>query len=66
MTELLNEELPSIPLLEYVTNILPSTYNYIISDFHQLPDFVTAEEFIIHQFELNLFINANDVDRARQ
>ncbi|CAG8786664.1 21248_t:CDS:2, partial [Dentiscutata erythropus] len=24
------------------------------------------EEFIIHQFELNLFINANNVDRARQ
>lgn len=56
----------SVPLPEYVTTILPSNYNYIISKLNQLPDFITAEGFIIHQFEVNLFTNINNIHNTRQ
>ncbi|CAG8522808.1 11415_t:CDS:1, partial [Cetraspora pellucida] len=50
-----SEEIPSnilndisVLLPEYVALLLLHNYNYIVSEFYQLPEFIMAEGFIIH------------------
>ncbi|CAG8780368.1 12338_t:CDS:1, partial [Racocetra persica] len=39
---------------EYVTNILPSNYNYLAIEICKLSDYITIEGFSVNQFEADL------------
>ncbi|CAG8521975.1 4713_t:CDS:2 [Cetraspora pellucida] len=44
----------SVIVPEYVTNILPSNYNYLAIEIRKLPDYITIEGFSVNQFEADL------------
>lgn len=62
-----NSTLEQLELLpENVSALLPSNYNYKISEIRQLPDYITAEGFSICQFEADLFVNVNSIENTRK
>ena len=51
---------------EFLKLILPQNYTYLIKAFNELPLFQTAENFEIPQFELDAFVDVNDVEKATE
>ncbi|CAG8811782.1 22394_t:CDS:2, partial [Dentiscutata erythropus] len=61
LSESLIESLP-----KNVAPILPQNYNYIVSKFQQFPNYITPEEFSIDQFEIDFFVNVNNIEGIQQ
>jgi len=51
-------------LHELLKPILPQHYTYFIKNFNELPPYRTAKNFSIAQFELDVFVNVNDKEKA--
>ncbi|CAG8836151.1 46308_t:CDS:2, partial [Gigaspora margarita] len=56
----------SIRLPEYVASILPPNHDYYVNEIHQLPDYITAEGFLVNRFEVDLFVNIGSIEGAQQ
>ncbi|CAG8650128.1 18004_t:CDS:2, partial [Racocetra persica] len=61
-----SSELLAGSLPENVATILPQNYNYMVSEIRQLPNYITPEGFLIDQFEINFFVNVDNIEGARQ
>ncbi|CAG8673743.1 44306_t:CDS:2, partial [Gigaspora margarita] len=53
-------------LPDNVVSILSQNYNYIVSKFQQLPNYITPEGFSINQFKINFFVNINNIESIQQ
>ncbi|CAB4429129.1 unnamed protein product [Rhizophagus irregularis] len=53
-------------LPEVLKSILPQNYSYLIENFNELPSYRTTENFIIPQFELDVFVDIDNEERARE
>ncbi|CAB4480661.1 unnamed protein product [Rhizophagus irregularis] len=51
-------------LPEFLKPILPQNHTYLIKTFNELPLFQTAEGFEVPQFELDIFVDINDKEKA--
>ncbi|CAG8727706.1 16494_t:CDS:2, partial [Gigaspora margarita] len=56
----------SIRLPEYIAAILPPNHDYYVNEIYQLPDYITAEGFLVNQFEADLFVNIGSIEGAQQ
>ncbi|CAB5377421.1 unnamed protein product [Rhizophagus irregularis] len=53
-------------LPDVLKSILPQHYTYSIINFNELPSYQTAEDFVIPQFELDIFVDVNDKEKASE
>lgn len=53
-------------LPEILKSVLPQHYTYLIKKFNELPSYQTAENFAIPQFELDVFVDVNNEEKARK
>ncbi|PKC02582.1 hypothetical protein RhiirA5_380859 [Rhizophagus irregularis] len=53
-------------LPEVLKSILPQNYSYLIENFNELPSYRTTENFIIPQFELDVFVDIDNEEKARE
>ncbi|CAB5362409.1 unnamed protein product [Rhizophagus irregularis] len=53
-------------LPDVLKSILPQHYTYSIINFNELPSYQTAEDFVIPQFELDVFVDVNDKEKASE
>ncbi|CAB5326218.1 unnamed protein product [Rhizophagus irregularis] len=53
-------------LPDILKSILPQHYTYSIINFNELPSYQTAEDFVIPQFELDVFVDVNDKEKASE
>ncbi|CAB5356251.1 unnamed protein product [Rhizophagus irregularis] len=51
-------------LPDVLKSILSQHYTYSIINFNELPSYQTAEDFVIPQFELDVFVDVNDKEKA--
>ena len=53
-------------LPEILKPVLPQCSTYLIKKFNELPSYRTAENFVIIQFELKAYVNADSEEAARE
>ncbi|PKK56361.1 hypothetical protein RhiirC2_800185 [Rhizophagus irregularis] len=53
-------------LPEVLKSILPQNYSYLIENFNELPSYRITENFIIPQFELDIFVDIDNEEKARE
>ncbi|CAB4487735.1 unnamed protein product [Rhizophagus irregularis] len=53
-------------LPEVLKSILPQNYSYLIENFNELPSYRTTENFIIPQFELDVFVDIDNEEKAHE